>query len=202
MSETSDASDGAIGIASWLERLAATAPAPGGGAAAAMTLAIGAAVAEMAAGYAAAESHRTAALSAAADVRARALGAADRDAAASARLVAAYRLPDGDAADAERAGALAEAAGASLAIAAAAASLEPTLRWLAVYGDERLAPDVVVAARTVAAALRAAAATARSSLSALPAGNAAREDGDRAELDAVTLADELDDLAGRVTGTL
>lgn len=204
MSGTGDVGAGSDippGMAAWLEHLAAPTPAPGGGAAAAVTLAIGAAVVEMAAGYAPAGSDRAAAIMAAARVRAAALSAAERDAAASARLVAAHRLPAAGSAG-ERAEALAEAMEASLAVASLAAPLVPPLRWLAAHGDGRLSPDVVVAARTLAAAVRSAAATARANVSAFPSEDAGGDDGRRAERGAVALADELDDLARRVSDLL
>jgi formiminotetrahydrofolate cyclodeaminase len=200
----------------WLDSLAAPVPAPGGGAASAVVLAIGAAVAEMVAGYAPSGQDRDASLAAVSAVRREALAAADRDAAASAALIAAFRRDDTDADAAtlreiatERRQALDVATQSSLGIALAAAPLGNALAWLAEHGEPRLAPDVVVAARTVAAGVRSAAATAHANVEASVPERSTDEAGSR-ELsrlrDAVSgvfaLAATLDEIADRVTSRL
>ncbi|PZU40364.1 MAG: formiminotransferase-cyclodeaminase [Microbacterium sp.] len=188
-------------FAVWLERLAAPVPSPGGGAAAAATLAIGAAVTQMAAGYAPEGDERDAAVAAAASGRAEALAAGERDAAASEALVAAFRLPEDARSEMVLAEALREATEASLAIAGIAAPLQQVLVALADRGDPRLLPDVIVAARTIAAAVRAAAATARANLTS---GSAAGDPADsaRREREAVALGDRLDAFAASRTDVL
>lgn len=156
-------------LAPWIESLADPVPAPGGGAAGAVTIAIGAAVLGMTAGYAPEGSESRRAISLASRARQDALALADRDATASAALVAAFRLPDGAPSRAARAEALREAAAASLAVARLPLPLVDPLRWLAAHGDPMLAPDVAVAGRTLAAGVRSACATARSNLRAAAA---------------------------------
>ncbi|MEV7693108.1 cyclodeaminase/cyclohydrolase family protein [Microbacterium sp. NPDC089189] len=187
----------------WLERLAEPVPSPGGGAAAAVTIAVGAAVLGMTAGYAAEGDERRRAIALAARVRQDALAAADRDAAASAALVAAFRLPEDERSRAVRAGALREAATASLTVARLALPLVETLGWLAEHGDPMLTPDVVVAGRTLAAGIRSACATARSNLTAA----AGVDDGAlaplrTAESDARAAAGRFDAVASRVEDAL
>ncbi|MCC4907929.1 cyclodeaminase/cyclohydrolase family protein [Microbacterium sp. cx-59] len=196
-------------LAPWLERLAAPEPAPGGGAAAAVTLAIGAAVLGMTAGYAPAGADRTRALDLAAETRQRALVLADRDAAASAALVAAFRLPDGAAATAARAEALREATVTSLDVAGLGVPLPGPLAWLAEHGEPMLAPDVVVAGHTLAAGVRSAAVTARSNLTAATTVAVAEGSPDetlaplRARVaEAILAADALDAIARGVASAL
>lgn len=189
-------------FAGWLDELAAPIPAPGGGAASAVVLAIGAAVTGMAVGYAPDGPDRERELRVTTTVRADAVALADRDAAASAALIAAFRMVDGETARAERARTLEEATWSSLAVAEAAAPLAATLDWVSGRGEPRLRPDVVVGARTTVAAVRSAAATARSNVAS------ARDAGiDGAEIDRMTaalasaehLADTLDAIAERMT---
>ena len=87
-------------IAKWLEALASPAPAPGGGAAAALNAAIGAALIEMACnltigrpGYAQQEAGMRAALAEAAKLRSRALHLAAADVEAFGAVSEAYKLP-------------------------------------------------------------------------------------------------------------
>lgn len=192
-------------LAPWLERLAAPEPAPGGGAAAAAALAIGAAVLAMTAGYAPETPERAQALDRAGRARTQALALADRDAAASAALVAAFRLPDSDAAVIARIDALRAAAATSLAVAHLGAPLSDPLAWLAAHGEPMLAPDVVVSGHTLAAAVRSAATTARSSVSACAAAGVPDEELAplRAGIAAAhETADALDGVAHRVAAAL
>ena len=94
-------------IQGWLDELASQSPAPGGGAAAAMNAAVGAALVSMGCNltigkpkYAAHEETMRAALASAERARAEALRLADADADAFEAVMAAYRLPKGT--DAER----------------------------------------------------------------------------------------------------
>ena len=87
-------------IGAWLEALASSAPAPGGGAAAALGAAIGAALIEMVCNltigrprYAAHEALMREALARATTLRGRALGLAAADASAFGAVTDAYRLP-------------------------------------------------------------------------------------------------------------
>lgn len=87
-------------IGTWLEALASSAPAPGGGAAAALGAAIGAALIEMVCNltigrprYAAHEALMREALARATTLRRRALGLAAADASAFGAVTDAYRLP-------------------------------------------------------------------------------------------------------------
>lgn len=170
-------------VSAWLDALAAPVPSPGGGAAAALTVATAAAVTTMVAGYAPDGPDCEATRAGAGGVRAQALAAARRDAAASARLVAAYRERRADLARA-----LHEATDASLAVAESAAPLAPLLTWLAAHGDPRLASDVAVAAHLAAGAVRAAAATAAGNLASWPDAPASLHDRlDAAHADAVAL---------------
>ncbi|MFT4211369.1 MAG: cyclodeaminase/cyclohydrolase family protein, partial [Microbacterium sp.] len=126
-----------------------------GGAAAAVVLAAGAALVQMTAGYAPDRVARDRIGSDAAAARADALRAADADALLSAELVACFRLAGDDPRRAERLlGATVAAASSVVEIARLADPLLTALPWLVEHGDPRLLPDVAVAARTLAAALR------------------------------------------------
>lgn len=177
----------------WMRALAAPTPAPGGGAAGALTLAAAAALAEMVAGYAP-DDRLAEPRAAAGRIRARALALCDEDAAASAALVAAHRLPD-DAPDRRQriAATTADAAGTSVDLAETAASLLPILRLLRTAADARLLPDVAVGARLAAAAARAAAVNIRCN----------RDPGAPDRTDSLSAADRaaaaLDDLGAAVT---
>ncbi|PZU48780.1 MAG: formiminotransferase-cyclodeaminase [Microbacterium sp.] len=192
-------------IGGWLERLAAPVPDPGGGAAAGLVIATGAALVEMTAGYAAG-AERDGILERASQARHEALAAADEDGRMSAALVAAFRMP-ADAAG--RAAAIAEttvrAADSSAALVRVAASLSAPLAWLEQHGETRLAPDVAVAARLLAAGIRAAAVNIRcDATSAADAGAPAGEVDRLAAMLAAALDDAatLDVVAERVTATL
>lgn len=192
-------------IDDWLERLAAPVPEPGGGAAAGLVIATGAALAAMAAGYAAgAESAAVVATATAA--RRSALDAAEHDGRMSAALVAAFRR-DGD--DPDRSAAIVEttvlAARASSALVEVAASLFPALAWLDAHGESRLAPDVAVSARLLASGIRASAVNIRcDTTSAVDAGarGAVITQLRTALTDAEDAAVRLEALAERITATL
>ncbi len=191
-------------VADWLDALARPSPEPGGGAASALVLATGAALVGMTAGYAQPGEARDEALGAAASVRSLALRSADEDGELSARLVEAFRSPpehrDGLVRDAAVA-----AAESGVVIAGLAASLAPVLTWLGEHGDDRLMPDVAVAARLVSAAVRATAVNIRCNTTAAGSAGAEgavllrlREREERALRDARLL----DELAEAVTGRL
>ena len=87
----------------FLERLASTDPAPGGGATAAIATAMAAALVEMAAGLSTDHVGDAAAISAeAGDIRQKALALADEDAAAYRRVLVGYRRPRDTDPDARR----------------------------------------------------------------------------------------------------
>ncbi|MFT4052140.1 MAG: cyclodeaminase/cyclohydrolase family protein [Microbacterium sp.] len=190
----------------WLDRLAAPVPDPGGGAAAGVVIAIGAALVSMTAGYAAGSPEREGIVGAAAQARAQALQAAAEDAEMSATLVAAFRQPTSDPSRSARIlAASLEAAIASERLAQIAAALLEPLRWLQRCGEPRLAPDVAVAARMLACGMRAAAVNLR--CDATSAADAGASVADIAQLRAAQartcdIAGELEALAGDVTQTL
>jgi methenyltetrahydrofolate cyclohydrolase len=138
----------------FLAAVAERTPAPGGGAAAAVGCALGAALAEMAARFAGLEE----AASRAAALRAAGVGLAEADRTAYAPVLAALRLPAGDP---ERAGALRAAQSAAadvpLAIAEAAASVAMLARDVAAAGKPGLRGDALAGADLAAGAARAAA---------------------------------------------
>lgn len=135
----------------WLDRLAAPGPDPGGGAAAAVMLGLGSALAAMVAGYPPQPGgpDLVPTREAADALRARALELVASDAAASARLVAAWRSGSADLAPAAVA-----AAGTSAAIVAVAAAAEPLLGLLAEHGSRLVLADVAAAAASYGAAVR------------------------------------------------
>ncbi|WP_460774637.1 cyclodeaminase/cyclohydrolase family protein [Microbacterium sp. GXF7504] len=183
----------------WLAAVARPVPAPGGGAVAAVVTGHAAALTEMVLGYSAASPARDRALEAAGGVRVDALADAARDAAASESLVAAFRAPEGAPGRADAvAHALRAATACSVAIVDTAARLRPPLEWAAEHGDRRLRPDVAVAARLLAAAVRSAAVNIR--CNAAPGDDG--HDAEEAEADATRLADALDALAASVTAAL
>ncbi|MBA8817494.1 formiminotetrahydrofolate cyclodeaminase [Microbacterium halimionae] len=139
-------------LTQWIEQLSSPTPAPGGGAAGAVVLAIGAATAQMAAGYAAESGSRTRTLRTAQRVRELALRATDDDAAASAALAAAYR--NHSATSSSRAAAIDAAGRSSIAVVRIASSMIDVLDWLSTHGEPRLLPDVAVSAALTAAAIR------------------------------------------------
>lgn len=144
-------------IAGFLEQVAAARPDPGGGAASAVMLATGVALAEMVAGYStellAVEPTLPGRLTA---LRAEALALVDADAAASAGFATAAALPERDPARAVAVvTACVAAADSALAIAAVGGRLLPELRLLDRAGERRVHADVRVAAAAVGAAIRA-----------------------------------------------
>jgi formiminotetrahydrofolate cyclodeaminase len=137
-----------------LDRFAARTPAPGGGAGAALTCALAAALAEMAARFAGreAEAARAGAL------RLRALELADADAAGYAPVLEAMRLPrESPMRTARLHAALSSAADVPLAVAEAAAEVAALARSLAGSGSPHLAGDALTGAELADAAARAAA---------------------------------------------
>lgn len=192
-------------LGDWLTALAAPAPEPGGGAAAGVVIATGAALVAMTAGYAAAPGGEDV-LAAASAVRAEALIAAEHDGRMSASLVAAFRLPVSHPHRAEAiVQATVRAAEASAALVDAAASLTDSLAWLEVHGEPRVAPDVAVAARMLACGIRASAVNIRCDTTSAEAAGAAGEVTARlrtALVEAMDAAAVLDALAERVTATL
>lgn len=135
----------------WLDRLAAPGPDPGGGAAGAVMLALGAALLEKVAGYpprsGTGDLRPTGA--AAALLRGRAQELVVADGAASARLVAALRAGTDDLAPAALA-----AAGTSADLVHLAADAEPLLTVLAERGSAALQADVAAAAAAYGAGVR------------------------------------------------
>jgi formiminotetrahydrofolate cyclodeaminase len=155
-------------ISGYLERLAAREPAPGGGAAAALHAAQGAALLGMVARYTTGEKYaahaaEVAGITAESDqLRSRAMELAAEDAAAFTAVTDAYKLPRGDDAQkAARSGAIAAAlAGAArppAEVVAVAARIVALAEQLLPYGNPNVVTDI--AAATDAA--RAAATTAR-----------------------------------------
>lgn len=193
-------------VGDWLDRLAAPVPDPGGGAASGLVIAAGASLVAMASGYAAESAERAHVHDAAVAAVTAALAAADQDAAQSGALVAAFRLPETD--PERRARILAassEAAESSQAMVEIAATLLLPLRWLQREGASRLAPDVAVAARLLAAGIRAAAvnvACDATSAAAFGAPGSEIASLRARQRRAEDIADELDALAGDVTRSL
>jgi formiminotetrahydrofolate cyclodeaminase len=156
-------------IGGWLEALGSAAPAPGGGAAAAMSACTGAALVEMVCNltigkpaFAEHERHVMAVRDAACQLRLRALAQIDDDAAAFSELMAAYRLPkDTDGKKAERRAAIQaatrRAAAVPLDIAATAAEVVRLAAQLPGRSNPAVLSDVGVAASSAAAAIESAA---------------------------------------------
>ena len=156
-------------IGEWLEALGSSAPAPGGGAAAAMTAGIGAALVEMVCNltigkpaFAEQEPHVTAIRDTARELRARALAGMDRDAAAFSELMATYRLPkDTDQQKAARRhviqAATRRAAVVPLEVAATAAEVARLSAQLPGRSNPAVLSDVGVAASAAASAIDSAA---------------------------------------------
>jgi methenyltetrahydrofolate cyclohydrolase len=155
-------------IGSWLEDLASGAPAPGGGAGAAMNAAVAAGLLSMVCNltigkprYAAHEVVMTEALVAATDLRARAARLAGEDAAAFGAVAGAYQLPKGT--EAEKAArteaiqtALTGAADVPLRTAAVAAEIIEVAGGILDGANVNVLSDVGVAAASARAALEAA----------------------------------------------
>lgn len=165
------------------ERLASSAPVPGGGSASALTGALGAALVEMVcelttgrAEYADVEAVARQAGAAAADLRGALLAAADDDAVAYEAVVTARALPRGtDDEKAARAAAVSEAiVGATevpLRIARLASEVLELAASMATLGNKRAVSDAGVAALLAAAALRGAALNVMINVPSLPEGH-------------------------------
>lgn len=144
--------------------LAAKAPVPGGGGAAAYVGALAAALASMVGGftsgkprYAAVEKDVQAVLDQATPLRARLLELVDADASAYAKVAAAYKVPKSDPARAGLVeGALKEAAEPPLAIMEACCEVLGLFEELAEKGSRMLLSDVAVGAALAGGALEAA----------------------------------------------
>ena len=151
---------------SWLDELASAAPAPGGGAAAAVLAAIGAALVAMVCHltigkprYAEHDELMRAALATAEELRARAVGLAGQDAVAFSEVSQAYKLPGHDKAAKAAAiqVALAGAAGVPMRTAALAAEVIGLAGRILGGANVNVISDVAVAASAARAALDAAA---------------------------------------------
>jgi formiminotetrahydrofolate cyclodeaminase len=166
-------------VGTWLEELASAAPAPGGGAAAAMLAAVGAALVSMVCNltigkprYAAHEATMRAALDAATRLRADAVTLAAEDAVVFGAVSDAYRLPkDTDAEKAARTEAiqtaLVGAAGVPLRTAAVAAGIIGLTEEILDGANVNVISDVAVAAASARAALEAAVVNVEINLAAL-----------------------------------
>jgi methenyltetrahydrofolate cyclohydrolase len=153
----------------WLTDLASAAPAPGGGAAAAVNAALGAALVEMVANltigktaYADHEEHNKTVLAKATELRQRAIELIAADADAFTALMATYKLPK--ATEEERAARTAEiqratahAAEVPLEIATVAAAVIKLASQLPGRSNPNVLSDVAVAASAAAAAIESAA---------------------------------------------
>lgn len=156
-------------VGDWLDQLASAEPAPGGGAAAAMSAALATALLEMVANltvgrprFAEHEAVARDVLDQAGRLRVEAIELADRDAVAFATLMASFRLPKGSAEEREHRAATIHSATLAAArvplriaeVAAAAVGLADLLRG---HANPNVLTDVGVAAATAAAALESAA---------------------------------------------
>jgi formiminotetrahydrofolate cyclodeaminase len=185
-------------IGSWLEELGSSAPAPGGGAAGALELAIAAALVEMVCNltigkpaYAAHEATMTEARDRATTMRREAVELAAEDAAAFAAVIAAYRLPKETGAEAEARAAqiqeaLATAADVPRRTAQAASEVLDLAERIVPGANPNVVSDAAVAAGAARGALH-------SALVNIDANRASIADPDlRAELDDVTAVIEGD----------
>ena len=157
-----------VTIAQWLGELASDAPAPGGGAAAALEVAMGAALVEMVCNltigkpaYAEHEEAMRAVLDRATPIRREALGLAAEDAAAFSSVIGAYRLPKATeeqtaARSARIQAALAAAADVPRRTAEAAITILDLAEALAPIANVNVISDAAVAAGAARAALQAA----------------------------------------------
>jgi formiminotetrahydrofolate cyclodeaminase len=165
-----DAGDvAATSVGDWLDQLGSSAPAPGGGAAAAMSAALGAALVEMVCNltigkpkFAEFEDQVTEIRDAARGLRAAALSYVHDDAAAFMKLMAAYRLPRETSdqrakREQEIQAATGLAAAVPLEIAATGAKVAALAARLPGKSNPSLVSDVGVAAVSAAAAIEAAA---------------------------------------------
>jgi formiminotetrahydrofolate cyclodeaminase len=160
---------GAAPVGRWLEALASAAPAPGGGAAAALGVATAAGLVEMVCNltigkpaYAEHDVTMRAACAEARDARAAALALADEDAAAFTAVVDAYKLPrEGDAEAAARRDAiefaLVGAARVPLRTAVVASRVLDLVATALPRANVNVISDLAVAAASAGAALEAAA---------------------------------------------
>lgn len=182
----SDIADQRLG--SWLHDLASAAPAPGGGAAAALHVAVGAALVEMVCNltigkprYAEHETTMVQALEQAGELRARALLLADADAEAFLAVSRAYKMPkdteeERDArADAIQS-ALVTAADVPLRTAEAAADVIGLAQRILEGANVNVISDVAVAASSARAGLEAATVNVEINLSGMMADNPERRD--------------------------
>lgn len=154
---------GEVRLGEWLEGLASSAPAPGGGAAAAVNVAVGAALIEMVCNltigkprYAEHEATMRSALEQAGQVRQRSLELAAEDEQAFSAVSAAYRLPkDDDEQKAARSAAIQEAlvgaAGVPLRTAEAAADVVDLAATILDGSNVNVLSDVAVAAASARA---------------------------------------------------
>lgn len=191
-----------VTIADFLDQVAAARPDPGGGAASAVVLATGVALAEMVAGYSAdllvndpTLPGRLTAL------RAEAMSLVGADAAASAGFASAMAIQEGDPARVVAVvTACVTAADSALAIAAVGGRLLTELRLLDRSGERRVHADVRVAAAAVGATIRASVANTQACLQLAQATGATA--GDLVDI-MRRLADlgELLDLADAIAGT-
>jgi formiminotetrahydrofolate cyclodeaminase len=160
-------------IGTWLDQLASEAPAPGGGAVAAMSAAMSGALISMACNltigkprYAQHEAALIEVRDRATELRSTAVALADQDAEMFERVIAAYRMPKGD--DAERGArnaaieaALIDAADVPMRTAALAVELIDRCRQILDQVNVNLVSDVGVAASCARTALEAAATNVR-----------------------------------------
>jgi formiminotetrahydrofolate cyclodeaminase len=166
-------------VGEWLAAVGSDAPAPGGGAAAAVTASLAASLVEMVCAltigkpaFAADEQHVTGIRAAARELRLTALALADHDAAAFTALMAAYRKPrETDGQRAERTAAIQaaslRAATVPLEIAATAAGVAGLAAQLPGRSNPRVLSDVGVAAACADAAIVSAAINVEVNLTAL-----------------------------------
>jgi len=200
-------------IGTWLEALASSAPAPGGGAAAALSAAIGAALIEMVCNltigrprYAAHEALMREALARATTLRRRALGLAAADARAFGAVTDAYRLPketDEQArARAERIqAALIRATEVPLETAAVAGEVIELAVRITDGANVNARADIAAAAASARAALETALVNAEANLAALPDPSRSRELRERST-GVATLAAEAERTIQRIRGKL
>lgn len=156
----------------WLTELASEAPAPGGGAAAAMNAAVGAALVAMVCRFSAGEPTSAEVLVRADALRQEALSLAEQDAVAFGKVAAAYRLPkETDEAKRARSAAIQEAlvgaAEVPLRVAAVAAEVVGLANRILDGANVNVLADVAVAASSAQAALTAAVVNVEVNLAAL-----------------------------------
>ncbi len=148
----------------WLTELASSAPAPGGGAAAAVSAALGAAMVSMVCNltlgkkrYAASEPLMKRALERAEQLRAEALSLIEQDAAAFDAVARAYALPRGEARSAAIQSALPRAAAVPLRTAEVAADIVELAESICEAANPNVLSDVAVAALSAGSAITSAA---------------------------------------------